>query len=356
MKKIFVINVGSTSTKVAYYEDDKCVIKDNITHPVEETKAFDDVMDQREYRTKVIMDFMAANNLNIDEMDAIVSRGGHTKPVISGAYKINEIMIEQQKSGNYGRHPVDVGTGIAFDMCKGHKAVPVTVDPPVADEFTPVAHLSGHPLMPREVRFHVLSHKATAKRYAKDIGKNYEDLNLITIHMGGGITTGAHSGGKIIDGNNGIEGEGPYSTNRTGGLMAKYVVDLCFSGKYTQKEISKMINGEGGLVAYLGESDVLKVQEMGKTDPYAKLVLEGMFYQACKEAGALATVLKGKIDAILITGGIAYGESIIEYMKEGLGWIAPIAVYPGENEMESLALGTLEALNNPEKMFEMTEE
>lgn len=355
MKKMFIINVGSTSTKVAYYEDDKCILKENITHPLEETKAFDDVMDQREYRTKIILDFMKTHDLNVEDMDAIVSRGGHTKPVVSGAYKINEIMLTQQASGKYGRHPVDVGTGIAFDMCKGCKAVPMTVDPPVSDEFSPVAHLSGHPLMPREVRFHVLSHKATAKRYAKDIGKDYNDLNLISIHMGGGITTGAHCKGKIIDGNNGIEGEGPYSTNRTGGLMAKYVVDLCFSGKYTQKEISKMINGEGGLVAYLGESDVLTVQKMAETDPYAKLVLEGMFYQACKEVGALSTVLCGDIDAILITGGIAYGESIVEYMKSRLSWIAPIAVYPGENEMQSLAEGSLEALTNPELMFEMEE-
>jgi butyrate kinase len=310
-------------------------------------------MEQKDYRRGIVDQYMRGNGVSPADLDAIVSRGGHTAPLRSGAFRINEVMLGQIASGAYGRHPSDVGPGIAFALCAGLKALPLVVDPPCTDEFSPVAKLSGHPLFPRQTRFHALSHKATARRWARESGARYEELNLITIHMGGGITLAAHEKGVMIDGNNGIEGEGPYSTNRSGGLLAQSVVDLCFSGKYTKKEISEMINGRGGLVAYLGESDVLTVKEMAKTNPDAALCLEGMLYQTCKEAGALAAALRGRVDAILVTGGMAYGEDLVRYIADRLSFVADIKAYPGENEMESLALGALAALREPSLLQEM---
>jgi butyrate kinase len=353
--RIFVINLGSASTKAAYYENESCLVKESIPHAIGETAGFEDIMDQQDFRRKAILNFMRGNGLDAAGMDAVVSRGGQTKPLRSGAFRINQLMLDQIKSGEYGRHPSDLGPGIAYDLCRGVKAIPLVVDPPVSDEFTPVAKLSGHPLMPRQVKFHALSHKATARKHARSVSRNYQDMNLITIHMGGGITLAAHEKGRMVDGTNGIEGEGPYCTNRSGGLTAQFVADLCFSGQYTKKEISEMINGKGGLVGYLGESDVLAVQKAGETDPYAKLCLEGMLYQTCKEAGALAAVLRGKVDAVLITGGIANGVALTAYMRERLAFIADVFVYPGENEMEALALGALDALRGGSPLLEMTD-
>jgi butyrate kinase len=351
--RIFVVNIGSSSTKAAYYEDETCVFKENITHPLEETGKYADVMEQKDYRRSVIEEYMRGRGLSPSDMDAIVSRGGHTAPLKSGAFRINALMLGQIASGAYGRHAADVGPGVAFDMCAGLKAIPLVVDTPCTDEFTPVAKLTGHPLFPRQTRFHALSHKATARRYARETGAGYDELNLITIHMGGGITLAAHEKGAMIDGNNGIEGEGPYSTNRSGGLLAQSVVDVCFSGKYSKKEVSEMINGKGGLVAYLGESDVLTVKEMAKSNPDAALYLEGMLYQTCKEAGALAAALSGAVDAVLVTGGMAYGEDIVKYISDRLSFIAKVKAYPGENEMESLALGALSVLRDPSLLREM---
>ncbi|MDR1216969.1 MAG: butyrate kinase [Oscillospiraceae bacterium] len=350
---MFVINIGSSSTKVAYYEDEACVFKENITHPLSETEQYGDVMEQKDYRRSVVEAYMRGHGVMPEDMDAIVSRGGHTAPLRSGAFRINAMMLDQIASGAYGRHAADVGPGVAFDMCTGLKAVPLVVDTPCTDEFAPVAKLTGHPLFPRQTRFHALSHKATARRYARETGAKYEELNLITIHMGGGITLAAHKKGAMVDGNNGIEGEGPYSTNRSGGLVAQSVIDVCFSGEYTKKEVSEMINGKGGLVAYLGESDVLTVKEMAKTNPDAALYLEGMLYQTCKEAGALAAVLSGDVDAILVTGGMAYGEDIVQYISDRLSFIAKIKAYPGENEMGSLALGALSVLRDTSLLQEM---
>jgi butyrate kinase len=329
------------------------VFKENIAHPLSETERYGDVMEQKDYRRSVVLAYMREHGVMPEDMDAIVSRGGHTAPLRSGAFRINAMMLGQIAGGTYGRHAADVGPGVAFDMCAGLKAVPLVVDTPCTDEFTPVAKLTGHPLFPRQTRFHALSHKATARRYARETGAGYESLNLITIHMGGGITLAAHKKGAMVDGNNGIEGEGPYSTNRSGGLVAQSVIDVCFSGKYTKKEVSEMINGKGGLVAYLGESDVLTVKEMAKTSPDAALYLEGMLYQTCKEAGALASVLRGDVDAILVTGGMAYGEDIVQYISDSLSFIAKIKAYPGENEMESLALGALSVLRDPSLLQEM---
>lgn len=345
MYKILAINLGSTSTKVAYYEDDICIKKESINHPAEEIKQFNSIWEQDEYRTNLIYKFMNGNNIDKDSLDAIVSRGGHTKPLVSGVYKVNEEMLAQQASGKWGQHVADLGSKLAYMLCQNKKAIPLIVDPPITDEFEPLARVSGHPLIERRSSFHALSHKATAKRYARENGLKYEDLNLVVVHMGGGISVAPHKKGKMIDGENGLEGDGAFSTNRTGALPVGDLVRLCFSGKYSYEEVHKMIHGEGGLMAYLGTQDVKEVEENAKTDEKSAFYLDAMIYQVCKQIGAMATVLCGKVDAILITGGIAYSKSIVQKIKDRVEFIAPVVVYPGENEMESLARGAFEGLS-----------
>lgn len=350
MHKILVMNLGSTSTKLAYYEDEAQVARQNIEHPVAETRQFKSFLDQDQYRIAYINRFMEENGIKLDELDAIVSRGGHTKPLEGGAYRVCPEMLEQQASGLYGSHPCDLGSKIAYSLAGQCRAIPLIVDPPITDEFEPLARLSGHPLFNRRSSFHALSHKATAKRYARENNLRYEDLNLIVVHLGGGISVAPHRKGRMVDGDNGLEGDGPFSTNRTGALPVGDLVRLCFSGKYTYPQIRKMLNGEGGLYAYLGESDVRTVSENAQTDEKSRLCLDAMVYQTCKAIGASAVVLKGKVDAILLTGGIAYSEAIVQAIRDYCGFIAPIVVYPGENEMESLARGALEGLRDSGKI------
>ncbi len=344
MYKILVINLGSTSTKVAYYEDEVCKVKANIDHPASEIIEFSNFWEQDEYRTNIIESFMKENGIDKDSLDVIVSRGGHTKPLEGGVYRVDEEMLQQQASGKWGKHPCDLGSKIAFRMSQTCKALPLIVDAPITDEFEPVARLSGHPLIERRSSFHALSHKATAKRYARENGLKYEELDLIVVHLGGGISVAPHKKGRMIDGDNGLEGDGPFSTNRTGALPVGDLVRLCFSGKYTYNEVIKMLNGNGGLMSYLGTADCREVEKNAETDEKARLCLDAMIYQVCKQIGSMAAVLQGKVDAILITGGIAYSKTIVQKIKDSVGFIAPIVVYPGENEMESLARGALEGL------------
>lgn len=353
MTKILVINLGSTSTKIAYYEDDKCLQGVTVEHPTHEIKDFSDVMEQYEYRKGAVEDFIRENDIDKDSLAAIVSRGGHTKPLIGGVYRINEEMLGQQATGLYGRHACDLGSRIAYGICQSCGALPLVVDPPVTDEFDPVARLSGHPLLPRTSSFHALSHKATAKRYARENNLRYEDLNLIVVHLGGGISIAPHKNGRMIDGDNALDGDCVFSTNRTGALPVGALVKLCFSGDYTLEQMRKLLNGEGGLMAYLGTSDVKTVLEMAKTNDKAALCVDAMIYQICKQIGAMAAVLNGKVDAILLTGGIAYSRVVVDKIRDKCSFIAPIVVYPGENEMESLARGAYEAIQGEENIKEL---
>ncbi len=348
MHKVLAINLGSTSTKIVYYEDYKCIAKESINHSLEDLKEFTGIFDQFEYRKKFIEAFIENYGIDKKELDAIVSRGGHTNPIEGGVYRVNQEMIDQQASGLYGSHPCDLGSKIAYEICQDIKAIPLIVDPPIMDEFEPLARLSGHPLMPRKSSFHALSHKATAKRYAREQGIEYEDINAIVVHLGGGISVASHRKGRIIDANDALEGDGPFSTNRTGTLPVGKLVDICFSGEYIYEEVKKMIKGEGGLMAYLGTSDVREVEQMAKTDDKAALYLDGMIYQVCKEIGAMAATLKGEVEVILLTGGIAHSDYVVGKIKERCSFIAPIVVYAGENEMESLVRGALEGLNGEE--------
>lgn len=353
MKKIVAINLGSTSTKIAYYEDDKCIFKENIQHDANTIRSFSTIWNQEDYRLNQIENYLVQKNIRIEDLDAVVTRGGHTVPIMGGVYRVTNKMLEQSGSEKYGNHATDLGLRIVTDFSKrGPQAF--TVDPPTTDEFEPLARYSGIPSIRRRSSFHVLNHRAVGKQYAKDIGKRYEDLNLVCVHMGGGISVAAHKKGKLVDANNAIDGDGPFSTNRCCSVPIGDLIKLCYSGEYTYSQIRKLINGNSGLMGYLGENDVKTVEERALSgDQKCKEVLEAMCYQIAKEIGADATVLKGKVDAIIFTGGIAYSKWIIQTISEYVSYIAPVAVYPGEYEMQSLALHTLEALNGQIEIKEL---
>ena len=344
MKKIIVINLGSTSTKVAYFEDDKCVSKKTIDHNADDIKQFKTIWEQKDFRTHVINKFMEEVNVKPQELDAFVSRGGHTVPLVGGVYHINEVMLEQSASEKYGNHISDLGLQIANEFSK-YGCVALTVDSPCTDEFEPLARYSGLKEIPRVSRFHALNQKAAARKYAKEIGKKYEELNLIVCHMGGGTSVAAHKHGLMVDGPNGLDGEGPFSTNRSCGLPVGALIDMCYSGEYTRKEMRRKINGLGGLMSYIGETDVRTiVNEIEKGNIKYKEALDAMCYQTAKEIGAMATVLKGNVDAIIFTGGIAYSEYVMNNIKDYVSYIAPVILKPGEFEMDSLGTNAYYAL------------
>jgi butyrate kinase len=342
--KIFVMNMGSTSTKVAYYIDRECIKKSCLHHSAKDIAGFGSIMEQYDYRKNVILKYMDENGIKLDELNCIVSRGGNTSPLNSGIYRINKRMIDEALSGLYGVHATNLGIAIAYELA-GDRILPIVVDTPVTDEFQETARYSGLPEISRKSSFHVLNQKGVAKKYAASINRSREELNLIVVHMGGGISIAAHKKGRLIDANNALDGDGPFSTNRTGALPVGDLIDMCYSGKYTHSEMKDKINGNGGVVAYLGVNDMVEVERraLGGETRFAE-VLEAMIYQTCKEIGAYAAVLEGKVDAILITGGIANSSNIVERIKKKIGFIAPIHVYPGEFEIDSLALGAYEAL------------
>jgi len=351
--KIVVINLGSTSTKIAYYVNDICQWKENIVHPANDLKDFQTIWDQQDYRKTAIVDFLTDKGIKISELDAVVSRGGHTHPIVGGLYRINQTMLDESGSEKYGNHVSDLGLKLAYGFtAQGPQAF--TVDPPTTDEFEPLARYSGLPELPRHSRFHILNHRAVGKQYAKDIGKNYQDLNLVVAHMGGGISVAVHKKGKLVDGNNALDGDGPFSTNRCCSVPVGALVDMCYTGEYTQAQMRKKLNGNGGMMAYLGENDVRSVSERAAAgDEKCQEVLAAMYYQTAKEIAACASVLCGNVDAILLTGGIVNGADVVAALRERVEFIAPVVVYPGELEMQSLGLTTYAGLIGEEEIKEM---
>ena len=351
--KIVAINLGSTSTKFAYYIDEKCIAKENIPHPADDLKGFETLWEQEEYRRKAIEDCMTRHNIRVEELDAIVTRGGHTRPLVGGVYKVNDVMLQESGSMKFGTHVTDIGLRIVSELsARGPMAL--TVDPPTTDEFEPLARYSGLPEMPRRSSFHALNQRACGKQYAKDKGVEYKSLNLIVVHMGGGITVAAHRQGRMIDANNGLMGDGPFSTNRTGTLPVGDLVNACYSGEYTKQQMLKKINGMGGMMAYLGENDALTVENRADAgDKECDAVLSAMCYQVGREIGSCAAVLHGKVDAILITGGMANSKRLTDDIGEMVSFIAPVVVYPGEYEMQSLALTSLAMLRGQEELKEL---
>lgn len=351
--RIAVINLGSTSTKIAYYENDTCIENTTVNHPVEMIRSFPTIWDQYDFRLQVVTDTLQTFGVKPEDLDAIVSRGGHTAPIEGGTYLVNEVMLAQSASEKYGTHATDLGIKIAYALSRFGPR-PLTVDPSTTDEFSTLAHYSGLPEITRPSRFHVLNHRAVARHYAKDIGRRYEDLNLIGVHMGGGITVGAHTGGRLVDGTAGILGDGPFSSNRAGALPLGDVVDLCFAEGATRESVRKRLNGNAGLIAYLGQSDLRTIeQQVDEGDTKAAEVLEAMCYQTAKNVGAMAAVLKGKVDAIYLTGGMAHSKRLTGWIRERVEFIAPVVLYPGEFEIQALAHGAYDMLRGAIQLREL---
>ena len=344
--KILVINPGSTSTKMAVYEDEKPILLRNITHTPEELAPFDAITEQQDFRRQLVLDELAAADIPL-EFDAVIGRGGLVKPIAGGVYEINQQMIDDTLHGCVmHNHACNLGCLIAHEIaasipgCRSFIA-----DPGVVDELSPLARISGSPLMPRICIWHALNQRAIARRYARGIGKEYEDLNLIICHLGGGISVAAHEHGRAIDANNALDGEGPFSPERAGSLPAADLIRLCFSGKYSEKQLLKRIAGKAGLNAHLGTNNMREIQQRIKDgDEHAKLIVEAMLYHVAKNIAAEGAVLCGKIDAILLTGGMAHSDYIVSELRRRIGFLAPVYTFPGEDEMEALALNALAVL------------
>lgn len=347
-RRILAINPGSTSTKIAVFQGDKSVFLKNIKHTAEELSQFVHISEQFEFRKNIIMQELVDAEIRIDLIEAVVGRGGLVKPIESGIYEVNNRLKEDLKVGVLGEHASNLGGLIADNIAESlPNAKAYIADPVVVDEMIDVARISGHPEFQRVSIFHALNQKAIGRAFAQSIDKKYEDINVIVAHLGGGISVGAHCKGKVVDVNNALDGEGPFSPERSGSLPSGALAKLCFSGDYTLDDVKKMIKGEGGLVAHLGTNDAYEVELKAKDgDEKAKLIQDAMSYQVAKSIGEMAAVLKGDVDGILLTGGIAHNPYLVNYIKEMVSFIAPLAVYPGEDEMKALAMNGFMVLRN----------
>ena len=348
--KILAINPGSTSTKLAVYEDSKCVFSSSIKHDSQTILAFNHIIDQYDFRMDAIMNELSKDGIDLSELNAVVGRGGMLKPIPSGTYEVSDAMINDMKEAKRGEHASNLGCLIAKSIADQYKIPSFIVDPVAVDEMDDIARYTGMPEIKRDSLFHALNHKAVARKVAKDLHKPYEELNLILVHLGGGISVAAHHLGRVIDVNNALDGDGPMSPERSGEVPIGPLYKMVFSGKYTLNEIKRKNYGQGGLVAYLGTNDGATINKRIQAgDEKAEFIHRVMCYQIAKEIGAYATVLKGNVDAIVLTGGLAYNKLTVELIKERVSFISKVLVYPGEDEMEALAEGALRVLNGEEK-------
>ena len=350
--KSLIINPGSTSTKIGVFEDETLLFEETLRHSTEEISQYASIVDQKDFRKKIITDLLAEKNFDVKSLNVIVGRGGMLKPIPGGTYAVTDALLHDLKIGFQGQHASNLGGILAREIGDEIGVPSYIVDPVVVDELAPVARYSGVPELPRTSVFHALNQKAVAKRYAKEIGKPYEELRLIVVHMGGGVSVGAHEGGRIVDVFNALDGDGAFSPERAGAVPSGALIKMCFSGKYTEKEVYSKIVGKGGFNAYLGTNDMREVNKMAATDEKAAAVKEAFMYQIAKDMGSMACVLKGKVDQIILTGGIAYNADVVEALKDMAGFIAPFTVYPGEDELLALTQGALRVLNGEEKAME----
>ena len=347
--RLLIINPGSTSTKIAIFDNEKPVLEETLRHSNEELAPFGTIIEQYEFRKNVILDTLNANGINITKLNAVVGRGGLLKPMVGGTYHVNGKMIEDLRGAVMGQHASNLGGIIAHEIASQLGIQAFIVDPVVVDEMDEIARISGMPDLERISIWHALNQKAVGRRAAADLNRKYEDLNLIIAHLGGGISVGAHRKGRVVDVNNALDGEGPFSPERAGGLPIDGLIKLCYSGKYTLDEIKKKITGKGGLVAYLGTNDGREVVRMiEEGNKKAELVYKAMAYQVAKEIGACAAVLEGKVDAVCLTGGLAYDKHLTGWIKERVEFIGDVRIYPGEDEMIALAEGGLRVLREEE--------
>lgn len=348
--RILVINMGSTSTRLGVYVEAEEAFGRTVNHDPAVLGRFRNIWEQYDYRRSQICDILDRNGQKLRDLDIIVCRGGNTKPVEGGIYEINEAMLRDMQSGAYGRHASNVGNKIAYDLGREFGIPVITVDPPLTDELCAYARYTGLPQIARLSSFHALSQKATARRLAAKLGKRYEELDLIVVHMGGGISIGAHQKGRVIDVNNALDGDGPFSPERAGSLPNAALAKLCYSGAYTLEEMLRMFTGNGGLMALLGTKDAQEIdRRIRQGDQKAEEVFLAMAYKTARSIGAAAATLRGHVDAIAVTGGLAYSERLIAALRGWVEFIAPVYLYPGENEMDALVQGALRYLRGEEK-------
>jgi butyrate kinase len=356
MHRLLVINPGSTSTKVAVYEDVQPLFVEAIRHSSEELATFPHAMDQYQFRLKAIVDLLRGREIPLTSLSAVVARGGLLRPIASGTYLVNDQMVEELSRQDAEReHASDLGAPLADEIASRVGIPAYIVDPVCVDEFDEVARISGLPEIERKSLSHALNLKAVARRAAKELGRAYTDLNMVVVHMGGGISVTAHRRGRMVDVNQALDGTGPFAPERAGGLPVGDVVRMCYgihpyeAFDLTYEEMFKKVAGKGGLVAHLGTNDAVEVEaRIDAGDERARLVYEAMAYQIAKEIGAMATVLKGKVDAVVLTGGLAHSEMLLGWLRERVSWIGPVLIYPGEDEMLALAQGALRVLRGEE--------
>ena len=344
--QILAINPGSTSTKIAVYEDEKPILLRTIRHSAEELKKFEDVIFEFPFRKQLVMDELTRNDIPL-QFDAVIGRGGLVKPIAGGTYEINQTMLDDTHSGiAMHNHACNLGCLIAYDIAKEIPGCRSFIaDPGVVDELNDYARISGSPLMNRICIWHALNQRAIAKRFAREIGRHYNDMNLIICHLGGGISVAADDHGRAVDANNALDGEGPFSPERAGSLPAADLIRLCFSGKYTEAQLLKRVAGQAGITAHLGSNDMRVIEKrIAEGDEHAKLIVDAMIYHVAKNIVAEGAVLCGNIDAILLTGGLARSEYIITNLRRRIDFLAPVYCYPGEDEMEALAMNALDVL------------
>ncbi|KIL45926.1 butyrate kinase [Jeotgalibacillus campisalis] len=351
--RILVINPGSTSTKIGVFDGETAVLEKTIRHETAEIESFSKIIDQYDFRKMTILEALDEEGINISKLNAVCGRGGLLRPIEGGTYAVNNEMLKDLRSGYSGQHASNLGGIIAYEIASGLNIPSFIVDPVVVDELDDVARVSGFSLIERKSIFHALNQKAVARRVAKELGRKYEKSTFLVTHMGGGITVGVHKDGRVIDVNNGLHGDGPFSPERAGTVPAGDLVELCFSGDYYREEIMKKLIGQGGLVGYLGTNDAVQVEKMiGKGNEEAKKVYHAMAYQVAKEIGGASAVVAGKVDAIILTGGLAYGKDFVDEIRKRIDWIADVIVQPGENELQALAEGALRVLREEEEAKE----
>ncbi|MBD5545065.1 MAG: butyrate kinase [Lachnospiraceae bacterium] len=348
--KSLIINPGSTSTKIGAFEDETLLFEETLRHSTEEIAQYASIVDQKDFRKNIILDLLKEKDFDMKSLDVVVGRGGMLKPIPGGTYAVTDDLLEDLKIGKQGQHASNLGGILAREIGDEIGAPSFIVDPVVVDELEPIARYSGVPELPRTSVFHALNQKAVAKRYAKETGKAYDSLNLVVVHMGGGVSVGAHRSGKVVDVFNALDGDGAFSPERAGAVPSGALIKMCFSGDFTEKEVYKKIVGNGGFNAYLGTNDMRDVEKMASEGNEKAVELRKAFIQqVAKDIGSMACVLNGKVDQIIVTGGIAYDKGVVEGLKEKAGWIAEFTVYPGEDELLALAQGALRVLKGEEE-------
>ena len=348
--KSLIINPGSTSTKIGVFEDETLLFEETLRHSTEEISQYASIVDQKDFRKNIIVNLLNEKNFDINSLNMVVGRGGMLKPIPGGTYAVTDELLEDLKIGKQGQHASNLGGILAREIGDSIGAPSFIVDPVVVDEMMPIARYSGVPELPRTSVFHALNQKAVAKRYANEIGKAYTDLNLIVVHMGGGVSVGAHKNGRVVDIFNALDGDGAFSPERAGSVPSGALIKMCFSGKYTEKEVYKKIVGNGGFNAYMGTNDMRDVEKAVLAgDEKAIEYRDAFVLQVAKDMGSMACVLDGKVDQIIVTGGIAYDKGVVAGLKERAEWIAPFTVYPCEDELLALVQGGLRVVNGVEE-------